>query len=174
MGSRGNVGCVGAFAMFFVVMLVISLVMFVLFLAAVVAALAAAGWLVVSAIRDLRRRGALTAGTEPTQITGAHADGLAEQALAAARDGVMSTLTDWEQLRTTRGIGTPLQQTFGRLEEHTVRDLEFQNLTVRASTQHAQSFHLESATARDKVATANELDSLTLELRRAIHDAARR
>lgn len=171
MGSKGNVGCFGAMAILFVGAMIVSVIVFLLGVAGVLAGLGAAGWLVYSAISDLRRRGRLDRGVEPLQVTGARAQGVAERAHAASRDALSGSLESWQQLLVTRGIGTPLQDSFDAVHRRTVHDLTFQDLMLRAESAYAESFHQQPTRVRDLAASTVRMDDLTAEFRAAVHGA---
>ena len=169
MGSRGGVGCVGAVGLLIVVSMIISLIVFLVGVAAVVAGLGAAGWLLSSAVADLRRRARLTQGTEPLQASGTRAQRIAAGSYSAAQEALASTLAAWRYLSVTRAIGTPLQESFDRLERRAVHDVAFQDLLLRAETEHARSVIDRPVTVADLTRQTVDLDRLNSELRRSVH-----
>ncbi|HHX84378.1 MAG TPA: hypothetical protein GX694_03425 [Actinomycetales bacterium] len=168
MGSRGSIGCFGVVGLMIVVSMIISLIVFLVGLAIVVAGLGAAGWLIYSAVADLQRRNRLAAGTEPLQVTGARAHAIAARSHDAARDALSSTLSAWQHLSVTRAIGTPLQDSYDRLEQRTVLDLGFQDLVLQAESAHTRAVLEPPTTAADLARATIELDQLTADLREAL------
>ena len=140
--------------------------------AAVVAGLGAAGWLTYSAVADLQRRGRLGSGTEPLQVTGARARQIAETSHSAARDALGATLAGWQQLAVTRGIGTPLQESFDLLEHRTVGDLGFQDLVMQAEAAHSHAVLDPPSSPEELARSTVELDQFTADLRRTLHERA--
>lgn|SRR5699024_7909346 len=173
MGSRGNVGCFGAVALLIVVSMIISLIIFLVGVAAALAGLAAAGWLIASAVGDLGRRRRLTAGSDPLQASGARAQEIAAASHIDSREALSATLASWHHLTVTRAIGSPLQDSFDRLEQRALADPAFQDLLLRAETMHAESVLATPSTAPDLARQTVEMDQLTAELRQSVHRMTR-
>ena len=169
MANKSSGGCLGAVALLVVVSMVISFLVFLLGVAAVVAGLGAAGWLGWSAARDLRLRHRLGQGTEPLQATAERARAGAEACHRAASEALGAALEDWRTLRVTRAIGTPLQESFDRLDLALAGDVVFQDLLLRAEIAHARSVLSPPATARELAEATVELDRLHENLRRSLH-----
>ena len=173
MGSRGNVGCFGAIALFVVVSMLISLIVFLVGLAAAVAGLVGGGWLLWSAITDLTRRRQLSEGADPLQASGDRAHEIAAASHTEAREALSATLSSWHHLTLTRAIGTPLQASFDSLEQRALADPVFQDLLLRAETEHAHSVIGIPTAAPDLARQTVEMDQITAELREAVHRMGR-
>ena len=170
MGSRGNIGCFGVGGLLIVVSMLISLIVFLVGVAAVVAGLGAAGWLIASAVSDLGRRRRLADGTDPLLQVGNRAHEIAAPDHLAAHEALSATLSSWHHLTVTRGIGTPLQDSFAGLERRAVRDAGFQDLLLRAETAHSRSLLDVPDSAADLARRTVELDQLNADLRHAVHE----
>lgn len=174
MGSKGNVGCLGVVGLLIVVSMIISFIVFLLGVAAVVAGLGAAGWMISSAVSDLRHRSRLGSGSDPLQVTGDRAKAIADSSHTAARDALSSTLTDWHHFTVTRGIGTPSQNSYDQLERQLSVDLEFQDVALRAESAHSRSLIDPPDFATGIARSIVELDRLNSEFRQSVHRATRR
>lgn len=170
MGSRGSIGCFGVVGLLIVVSMIISLIVFLVGVAAAVAGLGAAGWLTASAVTDLGRRRRLADGTDPLLQVGARAHEIAAPAHLAAHEALSSTLSAWHHLNVTRGIGTPLQNSFDQLERRALRDAGFQDLLLRAETAHSRSLIDTPTSVADLARQTVELDQLNADLRQAVHE----
>lgn len=174
MGSKGNIGCLGVVGLLIVVSMIISFILFLLGVAAVVAGLGAAGWLISSAVSNLRHRSRLGAGSEPLQITGNRARAIADGSHTAARGALSSTLADWHHFTVTRGIGTPLQNSYDQLERLLAVDLEFQDSALRAETAYSRSLTDSPDSATGIARSIIELDQANAEFRQSLHRSTRR
>lgn len=152
--------------------LILALVVFAV-LAGVVAWIASTGWLVRSGLEDLARHRRLSRGTDPAQLTAERAVDTARRTHALASEALAATLDRWHELRSTLGIGTPLEAEYPAVRDALDGDPAFARLLERANDALVDSTTDRPSRVADLLAEAARLDALTLAVRDRIYRARR-
>ena len=142
-------------------------------LAGLVAWIAATGWLVRSGLEDLSRRRRLTRGTDPVQLTAERAVDSARRSYLLALEALSGTLDRWYGLRTTLGIGTPLEGAYAATRDRADADPAFGRLLEQANALLLDNRSEHPDTVADLLAEAARMDALMVAIRDGVHRAAR-
>lgn len=140
-------------------------------LAGVVAWIASTGWLARSGLEDLARHRRLSRGTDPAQLTADRAVDTARRTHALATEALAATLDRWYELRSTLGIGTPLEGEYPAVRDALDGDPAFVRLLERANDALVDSATDRPSRVADLLTDAARLDALTLAIRENVHRA---